>query len=36
MGQQRDLKGSADLLAQARGRKDERLVAVRLQHDEVT
>lgn len=33
-GQQRDLEGRADLLAQARRREDERLIAVRLQHDE--
>ena len=36
LGQKRDLEGCSDLLAQARRRKDERLIAVRLQHDEVT
>ena len=34
-GQQRDLEGRTDLLAQARRREYERLIAVRLQHDEV-
>ena len=35
-GQERDLEGRTDLLAQARRGEDEGLIAVRLQHNEVT